>query len=92
MREALTQDRKDIARVVISIKGNTFNAFDQQGNLIFHAPTTLGSEYDPSPRETLEVKKITFDPWFHYQPKLFYEVDDSEPEANLPPGPNSPTW
>lgn len=90
VREPVMQDRKDIARVVVSIKGNTFNAFDQQGNLLFHAPTTLGSEYDPSPSETLEVKKITFDPWFHYQPKLFYEVDDSEPEANLPPGPNSP--
>ena len=30
------------------------------------------------------------DPWFHYQPKLFHEVDDDEPEANLKPGPNSP--
>jgi lipoprotein-anchoring transpeptidase ErfK/SrfK len=80
----------DVARVVISIRGNTFNAFDAQGNLIFHAPTTLGSKYDPSPRETLEVKKTTFDPWFHYQPTLFHEVPDHEPEANLAPGPNSP--
>ena len=36
------------------------------------------------------MKKITFDPHFHYQPKLFHEVPDSEPEANLSPGPNSP--
>ena len=90
VRPAVTEPRRDIARVVISIAGNTFNAFDAQGNLVFHAPTTLGSEYDPSPSETLEVKKITFDPWFHYQPKLFHEVDDSKPEANLAPGPNSP--
>jgi lipoprotein-anchoring transpeptidase ErfK/SrfK len=82
--------QRDIARVVISIRGNTFNAFDAAGNLIFHSPTTLGSKYDPSPRETLEVKKITFDPWFHYQPTLFHEVPDHEPEANLAPGPNSP--
>ncbi len=90
VREPLTQDRPDIARVQISIRGNTFNAFDAQGNLVFHSPTTLGSKYDPSPRETVEVKKITFNPWFHYQPKLFHEVDDDEPEANLSPGPNSP--
>lgn len=90
VRTAVTQPRKDIARVVISIQGNTFNAFDAQGNLVFHAPTTLGSQYDPSPRETVTVEKITFDPWFHYQPTLFHEVDDSEPEANLAPGPNSP--
>ena len=90
VREPLTTDRPDIARVQISIRGNTFNAFDAQGNLIFHSPTTLGSKYDPSPRETVEVKKITFDPHFHYQPKLFHEVPDDEPEANLSPGPNSP--
>jgi len=90
VREALTTDRPDIARVVISIRGNTFNAFDAAGNLIFHSPTTLGSKYDPSPRETVDVKKITLDPWFHYQPTLFHEVPDSEPEAHLPAGPNSP--
>lgn len=90
VREPLTTDRPDIARVQISIRGNAFNAFDAQGNLIFHSPTTLGSKYDPSPSETVEVKKITFDPHFHYQPKLFHEVPDHEPEANLNPGPNSP--
>lgn len=90
VREPLTQDRPDIARVVVSIRGNTFNAFDASGNLIFHAPTTLGSKYDPSPNETVEVKKIVHDPHFHYQPTLFAEVPDDEPEANLNPGPNSP--
>ena len=90
VREAVTQDRPDVARVVVSIRGNTFNAFDARGNLIFHAPTTLGSQYDPSPNETVEVTKIVHDPHFHYQPKLFHEVPDEEPEANLNPGPNSP--
>ena len=90
VREPLTQDRPDIARVVISIRGNTFNAFDAAGNLIFHAPTTLGSQYDPSPRETVTVQKIVHDPHFHYQPTLFHEVPDTDPEANLSPGPNSP--
>jgi lipoprotein-anchoring transpeptidase ErfK/SrfK len=90
VRGPLTQDQPDIARVTISIRGNTFNAFDAAGNLIFHSPTTLGSKYDPSPRETVEVKKVTFDPHFHYQPTLFHEVPDSDPEANLAPGANSP--
>jgi lipoprotein-anchoring transpeptidase ErfK/SrfK len=90
VRPPVTQDRPDIARVVVSIRGNTFNAFDASGNLILHAPTTLGSKYDPSPNETVEVKKIVHDPHFHYQPTLFAEVPDDEPEANLNPGPNSP--
>jgi lipoprotein-anchoring transpeptidase ErfK/SrfK len=90
VREPFRQTQPDIARVVVSIRGNTFNAFDAQGNLIFHAPTTLGNKYDPSPRETVQVKKIVHDPHFHYQPTLFAEVPDDEPEANLNPGPNSP--
>jgi lipoprotein-anchoring transpeptidase ErfK/SrfK len=90
VRDAQAAAQADIARVVVSIKGNTFNAFDAQGNLIFHAPTTLGNKYDPSPSETVQVKKIVHDPHFHYQPKLFAEVPDDEPEANLNPGPNSP--
>jgi len=90
VRPRLEQDRPDIARVVVSIRGNTFNAFDASGNLIFHAPTTVGSKYDPSPNETVEVKKVVHDPHFHYQPTLFAEVPDDEPEANLNPGPNSP--
>ena len=90
VREPVTQDRADISRVVVSIAGNTFNAFDAQDNLIFHAPTTLGSKYDPSPAETLHVIRAVHDPHFHYQPTLFHEVPDDEPEANLQPGPNSP--
>jgi lipoprotein-anchoring transpeptidase ErfK/SrfK len=90
VREPVTADRPDLARIVVSIRGNTFNGFDAAGNLIFHAPTTVGSKYDPSPNETVTVKKVVQDPHFHYQPTLFSEVPDSDPEANLNPGPNSP--
>jgi lipoprotein-anchoring transpeptidase ErfK/SrfK len=79
-----------IARIVVSARGWYLHGLDAGGNVVFHAPTTLGSQYDPSPDETLKITSVTFDPWFHYQPKLFYEVDDEEPEANLAPGPNSP--
>ena len=90
VRDWLTTDLKDIARIVISIAGNSFNAWDTNGNLVFHAPTTLGSGYDPSPHETLHVVKITWDPHFHYDPTLYHEVPDTDPDAMLSPGPNSP--
>lgn len=90
VRPWMTTDQPDITRVVVSIAGNSFSAYNAAGEMVFHAPTTLGSQYDPSPRETLEVRKVVFNPHFHYQPKLFAEVPDDEPEANLHPGPNSP--
>ena len=80
----------DIAKIVISIAGNSFNCFDANGNLIFHGPTTVGAGYDPSPSETLHIVKIFPNPSFHYDPTLYHEVPDSDPDAMLSPGPNSP--
>ena len=90
VRQGSAASTPDISRIVVSLNGNTFNAYNASGNLVFHGPTTVGNEYDPSPTETLEIKSIHEDPHFHYQPKLFHEVPDDEPEANLNPGPNSP--
>ncbi|MGH9459283.1 MAG: L,D-transpeptidase family protein [Thermoanaerobaculia bacterium] len=81
---------QDLGRLLVSVEGNYFHAYDGAGKLVVHAPTTVGSEYDPSPSETLKVTAIAFDPTFHYQPTLFHEVPDFEPEAMLQPGPNSP--
>jgi Uncharacterized protein conserved in bacteria len=90
VRDALTTDQHDIAKVIISIAGNSYNAFDAAGNLIFHAPTTLGSGYDPSPNETVKVTRVVPMPHFHYDPTLYHEVPDTDPDAQLNPGPNSP--
>jgi lipoprotein-anchoring transpeptidase ErfK/SrfK len=86
----LATTTKDFAKLLVSVEGNYFHGYDASGKLLLHAPTTVGSEYDPSPSETLKVVATAYDPTFHYQPKLFYEVDDDEPEAMLQAGPNSP--
>ncbi len=90
VRPPVTSDQADIAKIVISLRGNSYNAYDAAGNIIFHAPTTVGSTYDPSPTETLHVVEVVHDPNFHYDPTLYHEVPDSEPDAHLKPGPNSP--
>lgn len=90
VRPALTSEQHDIARVVVSISGNSFDGFDANNNLVFHAPTTLGAGYDPSPTETVKVVKIIDHPQFHYDPTLYHEVPDEKPDAHLKPGPNSP--
>lgn len=79
-----------IAKIAISVAGNSFTAFDANNNVVFHAPTTLGNKYDPSPNETVKIVAIARNPNFHYQPTLFHEVPDSDPEAHLKPGPNNP--
>jgi lipoprotein-anchoring transpeptidase ErfK/SrfK len=90
VRPAVTTDQPDLAKIVISLRGNSYNAYDASGNLVFHAPTTVGSTFDPSPHEPLHVVAIIHDPHFHYDPTLYSEVPDSEPDAHMKPGPNSP--
>jgi lipoprotein-anchoring transpeptidase ErfK/SrfK len=87
---ALPQDTAIIARVIISKKGYWLHAVDAAGKIIYHFPSTLGAGYDPSPTGDFKVSYVSRDPAFHYQPKLFAEVPDDEPEARLPSGPNSP--
>ena len=90
VRKPTPENTNDLAAVHVSVKGWYLHGLDASGNILFHAPTTLGSDYDPSPNETTKLVAIAHDPHFHYQPKLFHEVPDSDPEANLEPGPNSP--
>ena len=90
VRPPVEGDAHDIAKIAVSIAGNSFAAFDATDHLIFHAPTTVGSTYDPSPDETLHIIKIIDHPHFHYDPTLYHEVPDSMPDAHLSPGPNSP--
>ncbi|HEY4640644.1 MAG TPA: L,D-transpeptidase [Thermoanaerobaculia bacterium] len=90
VRPPVTTDNPDIAKIVISIRGNSYNGFDAAGNLVFHAPTTVGAGYDPSPTENLHVVEIVRNPHFHYDPTLYHEVPDSNPDAHMNPGPNSP--
>lgn len=88
--------RKDTAaattvrQIIVSRDGYYTHGLNAGGEVIFHAPSTLGSGYDPSPTGDYTVEAIAYDPEFHYQPDLFHEVPDEEPDAMLPPGPNSP--
>ena len=87
---AVPQDTAIIARVIISKKHFWTHAVDANGKIIYHFPSTLGAGYDPSPSGDFKVTYVSRDPSFKYQPKLFAEVPDANPEAKLPAGPNSP--
>ncbi|MBN8831781.1 MAG: L,D-transpeptidase, partial [Sphingomonadales bacterium] len=50
----------------------------------------MGSEHDPLPIGAWKIQGISRNPDFHYNPALFWDVSDSEPEQLLKPGPNGP--
>ncbi|HSJ26166.1 MAG TPA: L,D-transpeptidase family protein [Longimicrobiales bacterium] len=79
----------DVARIVISDGGRYLHALDGDGRLLYHFPATLGAAYSPSPEGEYHITGIAHDPEWHYQPDLLHGVDDDEPDAILPAGPNN---
>jgi lipoprotein-anchoring transpeptidase ErfK/SrfK len=60
------------------------------GRVIFYAPVTTGSEFDPLPIGEWKVTGVQRNPSFHYNPELFWDADPSHAKATLKPGPNNP--
>jgi lipoprotein-anchoring transpeptidase ErfK/SrfK len=60
------------------------------GQLVAQFPVTMGSGKDPLPLGKWKATTYAFMPPFHYQPDLFWDVDDNKSEQKLPPGPNGP--
>lgn len=78
-----------VARVLVSKGGFFVHALDAKGRILAHFPSTLGSDYDPSPRGDFKINSVTEDPWWHYQPSILANVPSDRPEATIPPGPNN---
>jgi lipoprotein-anchoring transpeptidase ErfK/SrfK len=85
-----TDGLKPIAKIHVAKNGRYLHALAADGSIVYHFPTTVGSEYDPSPTGKYRVTGVQFQPVFHYNPSLYSDVPDSRPRATLPPGPNSP--
>lgn len=84
-----------VAELVVSGSGGFLHAVDARGRILYHFPITLGSTFDPSPQGSFAVRAVAYDPWWHYQPRILAHVPDDEPDARIPPGPNSAvggTW
>lgn len=80
---------KTVARLIVSDGGHYVHAVDGNGKIVFHFPSTLGADYAPSPDGKFTVNSITKRPDWHYQPDILERVDDSRPDAVIPPGPNN---
>ncbi len=76
--------------VVVDEEGLAVWTLDRDGKALARYPASLGSEHDPLPLGQFEVKGISRNPTFSYNPDLFWDADPSHAKAKLPPGPNSP--
>ncbi len=78
------------ARVEVSKSASSLAVFDANDRVIFHAPVTSGSEFDPLPVGQWTVNGISRNPTFNYNPKLFWDADPTHAKVKIPAGPNGP--
>ena len=77
-------------KVVVDKSDEVLRVLDAQGKLVAQFQATMGSKNDPLPIGTWKIQGASYNPPFHYNPKLFWDADDSDKAAKLPPGPNGP--
>jgi lipoprotein-anchoring transpeptidase ErfK/SrfK len=82
--------KEKVARIEVDKEGNVMRGYAAEGPLVVSYPASIGSEENPSPEGTMEVRTIAENPKYSYHPdKNFQQGDNTEP-LDLPPGPNSP--
>jgi lipoprotein-anchoring transpeptidase ErfK/SrfK len=76
-------------RVVVS-KSRLSLIVDNGDDLLFFAPVSAGSEHDPLPLGTWEVRGVSRNPVFHYNPALFWNANPRDAKVTIAAGPNNP--
>jgi lipoprotein-anchoring transpeptidase ErfK/SrfK len=78
------------SRVVVSKSKRTVIAYGAGGKELAQYPTTIGDSHEPLPIGHWTIVGIVHYPWFNWDPKLLWNVDQKLAKAELPPGPNNP--
>jgi lipoprotein-anchoring transpeptidase ErfK/SrfK len=64
--------------------------YDREGQIIFYAPVTSGSEHDSLPIGNWVVTSVVRNPTYNYNPDLFWDADPANAKAKIAAGPNNP--
>jgi lipoprotein-anchoring transpeptidase ErfK/SrfK len=82
--------RSEVVKVVVSKKASVLNVYDREGQIVFYAPVTSGSEHDPLPLGNWLITSVVRDPVYNYNPDLFWDADQANAKVKIAAGPNNP--
>lgn len=86
----VSPQQPQVDHVVVDKSEGWLRAFDAQDKLLAQFPVTTGSEHDPLPIGTWEIKGEARNPDYQFNPKLFWDAAPDAKAKRLPPGPNGP--
>ena len=86
------QNRKNasVATIVVEKALRDVRAYDKDGKLLGYYPATIGSNEKPAPSGTFEVRRVTYNPDYHYNPKFAWKGVKAKEPLTIKPGPNNP--
>ncbi|MFZ3211415.1 MAG: L,D-transpeptidase family protein [Terriglobales bacterium] len=77
-------------KIVVSKKASVLRVYDREGQVIFYAPVTSGSEHDPLPFGNWVITDVVRNPTYNYNPELFWDADPANAKVKIAAGPNNP--
>ncbi len=88
--EQATRAQAGAVKIVVSKKASVLMVYDGEGQVIFYAPVTSGSEHDPLPFGNWVITDVVRNPIYNYNPDLFWDADQANPKVKIAAGPNNP--
>jgi lipoprotein-anchoring transpeptidase ErfK/SrfK len=77
-------------RVVVDKSERSVRVLGSGGALIAYYPATIGSAEKPAPSGTLQVRSVSYDPTYRYDPKYQFKGQHAKKPVTVAPGPNNP--
>ena len=88
--EQATRAQAGAVKIVVSKKASVLKVYDREGQVIFYAPVTSGSEHDPLPFGNWVITDVVRNPTYNYNPDLFWDADQANAKVKIAAGPNNP--
>jgi lipoprotein-anchoring transpeptidase ErfK/SrfK len=78
------------ARVVVDKSERAVRVLGSDGALIAYYPATIGSAEKPAPSGSFEVRGVSYDPTYRYDPRYHFKGQHATRPVTVAPGPNNP--
>jgi lipoprotein-anchoring transpeptidase ErfK/SrfK len=87
---AAARDSDRVGRVVVDKSERSVRVLGANGALIAYYPATIGSTEKPAPSGTFEVRGVSYDPTYRYDPRYHFKGQQASAPVTVAPGPNNP--
>ena len=79
--EQATRAQTGAVKIVVSKKASVLMVYDREGQVIFYAPVTSGSEHDPLPFGNWVITDVVRNPIYNYNPNSFWTPIPQTPRS-----------